>query len=110
MYGTTAAFFNRLQKRDKSAANSHVSDWMPLVLLWLLGLTGFLLETAVYALLPAVWGYGLLIFHVALAMDLLVLLPVSKFAHVLYRTAAIFLYNLKPVTQTEEGELAAAEG
>jgi len=110
MYGTTAAFFNRLQKRDKSAANSQVSDWMPLVLLWLLGLTGFLLEIAVYALLPAVWGYGLLIFHVALAMDLLVLLPVSKFAHVIYRTTAIFLYNLKPITQTEEGELAAAEG
>jgi ferredoxin len=110
MYGTTAAFFNRLQKRDKYAANSHVSDWMFLALLWLGGLTGFLLEIAVYALLPAVWGYGLLILHVALAMDLIALLPVSKFAHVIYRTTAIFLYNLKPVTQAEESELAIAEG
>jgi hypothetical protein len=83
---------------------------MPLILLWLLGLTGFLLEIAVYALLPAIWGYALLIFHVALAMDLILLLPVSKFAHVIYRTTAIFLHTLKPVTLAEENEPAIANG
>ena len=69
-----------------------------------------MLEIAVYALLPVLWGYWLLIFHVALAMDLITLLPVSKFAHVLYRTTAIFLYNLKPVIQAEGAEPAIAEG
>lgn len=110
MYGTTVAFYNRLQKRDKYSANSHISDWMPLILLWLLGLTGFLLEIAVYALLPAIWGYALLIFHVALAMDLIMLLPVSKFAHVIYRTTAIFLHSLKPVAPAEENEPVIANG
>ncbi len=110
MYGATAASINRLQKRDKYAAKSHVSDWMPLILLWLLGLTGFLLEIAVYALVPAIWGYSLLIFHMALAMDLILLLPVSKFAHVIYRTTAIFLHVLKPVAIVDEKEPAIANG
>jgi nitrate reductase gamma subunit/ferredoxin len=110
MYGTTVAFIKRLMKRDKYTAKSHVSDWMALILLWLMGLTGFLLEISVYALLPAVWGYALLIIHVALAMDLLTLVPVSKFAHVLYRTTAIFLYNLRPLPEVEHVKSAPAEG
>jgi ferredoxin/nitrate reductase gamma subunit len=109
MYGTTVAFIKRFRKQDRHSRNSQASDWMTLVLLWLIGLSGFLLEIAVYALLPAAWGYGLLIFHIALAMYLLVLLPVGKLAHVLYRTLAIFLNNLKPVPQTEESKLVAAE-
>lgn len=108
MYGTTAASYKRLQKRDKYTSDSHLSDWMPLILLWLLGLTGFLLEIAVYALLPAMWGYVLLIFHVSLAMDLFLLLPVSKFAHIIYRTTALFLHALKPAPAAEENEPAVA--
>jgi len=30
------------------------------------------------------------------------MLPFSKFAHLIYRTTAIFLRNLKPVEQTAE--------
>jgi ferredoxin/nitrate reductase gamma subunit len=101
MYGTSVAMVKRLQERDKSASHSHHSDWMFLTLLWLVGLTGFLLEIGVYALLPAAVSYILLIMHVALAMDLLVLLPFGKFAHVYYRTAALFLHSLKPLEQTE---------
>jgi ferredoxin len=109
MYGTSMAMLKRLQKKDRYAGHSHVSDWMFLVLLWLVGLSGFLLEIAVYALLPAAWGYALLIIHVALAMDLLVMLPFGKFAHVFYRTAALFIHHLKPVKQADESRLAVAE-
>ena len=109
MYGTSVAIYKRLRKQDKSASYSQPSDWIFLILLWLVGLTGFLLEIAVYAPPPATWGYTLLIIHVVLAMDLLVLLPFSKFAHVFYRTVAIFVRHLKPVEQTAESGLAAAE-
>jgi hypothetical protein len=35
-------------------------------------------------------------------MDLLVLLPFTKFAHIIYRTVAIFVHHLKPAEQTAE--------
>jgi hypothetical protein len=80
-----------------------------LILLWTTGLTGFLLEIAVYVPPPATWGYAMLIIHVALAMDLLILLPFSKFAHIFYRTVAIFIHHLKPVGQRVEDRLASVE-
>ncbi len=110
MYGTTAALIKRALKRDKATTHSHASDWILLALLWLLGLTGFLLELSVYALLAPTWGYALLVIHVSLAMTLLTLLPVSKFAHIVYRTIALFLYHLRPIEEVEEsGALAPVE-
>jgi nitrate reductase gamma subunit/ferredoxin len=108
MYGTSLALVRRFRKSDKYAANSHSSDWIFLVLIWLVGLTGFLLEISVYAPPPARWGYPLLIIHVALAMDLFALLPVSKFAHMLYRSTAIFLHHLKQKEKTEQEQTAVA--
>lgn len=101
MYGTSVAAIRRLQKRDESTAGSHHSDWTFLILLWIVGLTGFLLEISVYAMLPVSVGYALLIGHVALAMDVLVLLPFSKFAHAHYRLVALFLHYRKPVEQSQ---------
>ena len=106
MYGTTVAMIHRFQKRDESTSHSHFSDWTFLILIWLAGLTGFLLEIAVYNLFPAIWGYALLVIHVALVMDLFILLPFSKFAHMLYRTSALYVHYLKPVEQVEEQLLA----
>jgi len=106
MYGITVAMIHRLQKRDESTSDSHFSDWTFLILIWLVGLSGFLLEIAVYNIFPVDWGYALLIIHVALVMVLFVLLPLSKFAHMLYRTTALYFHNLKHVEQAEEQLLA----
>jgi len=102
MYGTSVALIRRLKKQDESTTHSHHSDWTFLILMWLVGFTGFLLEIAVYALLPVAFGYILLIVHVALAMDVLILLPFSKFAHAYYRSVALFLHNRKPIGQPQE--------
>jgi nitrate reductase gamma subunit len=110
MYGASAALLVRLRKRDRSTRLSHISDWMFLILLWLVGLTGFLLELAVYTLLPALWGYALLIVHVALAMDLLVLLPFGKFAHAHDRTAALLIHNLKNTKRAQAPSVVPVEG
>jgi nitrate reductase gamma subunit/ferredoxin len=103
LYGTSLAFYKRLQKRDKYTRSSEPADWILLALLWLVGLTGFLLEIANYAPAPATWGYPMLIVHVSLAMDLIVMLPFTKFAHVFYRTLALFLYALKPSPERVTG-------
>jgi ferredoxin/nitrate reductase gamma subunit len=101
MVGSSLAMADRWQKRGSKAGQSHHSDWTFLLLLWLTGLTGFMLEIAVYNLLPVPVGRVLLVAHVALAMDLLVLLPFSKFAHAYYRTIALFVRSLQQVAPVE---------
>jgi nitrate reductase gamma subunit len=101
MYGTSLALIRRLKKQDESTAHSHHSDWTFLILMWLVGFTGFVLEIAVYVALPAAMGYLALIVHIALAMDVLILLPFGKFAHAYYRSVAIFLHNRKAIEQPQ---------
>jgi ferredoxin len=110
LYGTSIAFYKRLQKQDKYASNSEAADWILLVLLWLVGLTGFLLEIAGYIPAQATWGYPMLVIHVSLAMDLIIMLPFSKFAHVFYRSTAIFLHNLKPLPERLPSQPVAQDG
>jgi nitrate reductase gamma subunit/ferredoxin len=99
MYGTSLTLIRRLKKHDESTTHSHHSDWTFLILMWLVGITGFVLEVAVYAVLPPLLGYAMLIVHIALAMDVLILLPFSKFAHAYYRSVAIFLHSRTAIEQ-----------
>jgi quinone-modifying oxidoreductase, subunit QmoC len=93
LYGVTVLIVNRLRGSYRAAQGSKPSDWLFLVLLWATAASGFLLELALY--LPhAQWGYGVFLFHVAVALDLMLLLPFVKFAHVLYRPVALFFYAL----------------
>ena len=108
MYGASLAALKRLRAADRSVQHSQASDWTFLALLWLVGLTGFLLESADYIQPTAMWGYAVLIVHVSLAMDLLVLLPFTKFAHVFYRTVALYVHALKPVPETVSAEASSA--
>ena len=107
MFGTSLALIRRWKKHDESTMHSHHSDWTLLILLWLVGFTGFVLEVAVYAALPATLGYLTLIVHIALAMDVLLLLPFSKFAHAYYRSVAIFLHNRKAIEQPQAARAEA---
>lgn len=102
IYGTSLAIYNRLRKDDETTAHSTVSDWVFLVFLWLTGVSGFALEIAVYLPPPDIWAYWTLLGHISLAVELLLLLPFSKFAHVLYRTIALYLHALKPLPVSEK--------
>lgn len=94
MYGVTWFMVNRATEHDTSSRFSKQSDWLFLVLLWGTGFTGFLIEVALYAPPTPDWGYTVFIGHVALAMDLLVLLPFTKFAHIMYRPIALFFQGI----------------
>ena len=101
VYGVTMAMIRRLRQSDVSSKYSTASDWVLLVLLWLTGTSGFVLEVALYLPQPAAWAYWTLLFHISIAVELLLLLPYTKFAHVIYRTAALYFHFLKPVTETQ---------
>jgi nitrate reductase gamma subunit len=93
--------FKRLMKQEVSTARSTPSDWSFLALLWLSGMTGFALEIALYLPQPQAWSYWMLLAHLVVVMELLFLLPFTKFAHAIYRIVALYFYALKPLPEAE---------
>jgi ferredoxin len=105
VYGATLLAWRRYQGTERSLRHSNVADWLFLVLLWLAGVTGFVLELALYLPEAPGWGYVVFLFHVAIAMELVLLVPVTKFAHAIYRPVALFFLALasNPASTAEEG-------
>ncbi len=94
VYGVSIFILNRLAKSNRAVKESKPSDWMFLVMLWVVGVTGFLIELSLYLPHPPSWGYWVFLFHVSVAMELMLLLPFIKFAHALYRPMALFFLAL----------------
>jgi ferredoxin len=105
--GTSIAALNRLRRADVTTAHSSAADWTLLALLWLAGTSGLALELAIYLPRPAPWAYWLLLGHVAVSVELLLLLPFTKFAHALYRTVAVFVHALGPGLAARRSEAGA---
>lgn len=103
VYGTTVVFVKRLRKSEVSLRDSHPSDWAFLSLMWLAGTSGLILELFLYTPVTPIWGYSTMIFHVAVAMTLVLMAPFTKFAHAMYRTVALYVGALKPVQERELG-------
>lgn len=95
VYGVSVLIFRRFTKSDKAHSKSTFSDWVFLILLWVGGVTGFVVELSLY-LPEAIWGYWMLLVHVSFSMELLILLPFTKFAHAILRTTALFVHSLQP--------------
>lgn len=94
VYGVTMLIFNRARRANRAVQHSTFSDWLLLVTLLVVALSGFLLELALYLPHAPAWGYWVLLFHAATAMQLMLLLPFTKFAHVVYRPVALFFNAL----------------
>ncbi len=93
LYGTAMMMLRRLRKADRYTSRSTFMDWAFIVLLFLAGLGGFLVDIAQYASLP-LWAYAFMVFHLVVVFDLLMLIPFTKFAHVVYRPMALWLSRL----------------
>jgi ferredoxin len=89
VYGTSMLILRRVRGTDPTTARSTVSDWTFLWMLWLAGVTGFVLEAALYLPGEPVWAYAVLLAHVAIAMALVLLAPFGKFAHAIYRPVGL---------------------
>ncbi len=99
VYGSTTLLMKRINKGpDKQAATSAPSDWVFLLLLWIAGITGFLTLIGEYAP-PMAITYYLLLIHVVLSMELVLLAPFTKFAHVFYRSVAIYIHQQRGATK-----------
>ena len=106
-YGVTVLLAKRLKAADKAHSYSRPSDWIFLVLLWLAGVSGFIVEAALYLPQAPLWGYWIFLFHVSVSITLVLLLPFTKFAHSLYRTVALYVHALKPVPERQPVSAAA---
>jgi heterodisulfide reductase subunit C len=101
VYGTTVLIIDRSRAASSSVRRSTTADWMLLGLLWVTGVTGFILELALYLPGAPVWGYWMFLVHVAVAMELVLLAPFMKLAHAVYRPVALFFVAL---ARTPEGD------
>jgi ferredoxin len=94
LYGSTFLIIRRARGQERSLRHSTVADWTLLSLLWIAGATGFVLELALYLPDAPAWGYWVFLFHVAVAMELVLLAPFTKFAHAIYRPVALLFLAL----------------
>ena len=94
MLGISMAFWNRLRKTDKYSSKSNFDDYFLLVFLWLFGATGFLVTGSLYITeIPASWAYYFFILHLIVVLELFILAPFTKFAHVWFRTFALWIHR-----------------
>ena len=105
VYGVTILIIDRYRATNRSVKRSTTADWMLLGLLWVTGVTGFVLELALYLPQAPAWGYWVFLVHVAVAMELVLLAPFMKLAHAVYRPVALFFVALaRTPAPTPEGD------
>jgi quinone-modifying oxidoreductase subunit QmoC len=94
LFGCVKVISDRLRSTD-DVQTSTAFDWMFVWLLLGVAATGFVIEILRFAVDPAVdsamvsVAYAIYFVHLVFVFQLLVYLPYSKFAHLLYRTTAM---------------------
>ncbi len=92
LYGAGYYLYRRYFIKDSYSKYSHQSDWVFVWLMFLAGLTGFLLDVFMWVNLP--WpAYITFAVHLVIVFDLLVSAPFTKFAHAIYRPLAIWMLS-----------------
>jgi ferredoxin len=103
LYGTTYAFIGRLTKSKPPYQNSHSTDWMFLILLWLTTFTGIL----IHIFIALGWPYPtyvIYVIHLMVAIPMLVLeVPFAKWSHLAYRPVVLFLTKVIQSYQASRG-------
>ncbi|MDD4857070.1 MAG: 4Fe-4S dicluster domain-containing protein [Candidatus Krumholzibacteria bacterium] len=84
----------RLGRRSEYSKYSHRTDWAFLALVALSVVSGYVMVAFRFMHMPMA-AYGTYAFHLVFVFNLLVSLPFTKFAHVLYRPIALWLAGVK---------------
>jgi len=90
VYGSVYFIYKRLEAKEEYATSSDFMDWTLLLLLLLVGVTGFLLDLFLLADIP-LGVYVTYALHLIVVFDLLITAPFTKFVHALYRPFALWL-------------------
>jgi len=98
--GVMLAFRRRLRDRDAAVLQSFTEDFMPLILLFSISMSGLFL-TVSYTWLKG-YGYAFLsIFHAVTVIFTLISLPFGKFFHIFMRPAQFGVAIYKKIGQGE---------
>jgi heterodisulfide reductase subunit C len=89
VYGSGYFIYKRLEGKEEYATYTQFTDWTFLLLLLVVGVTGFLLDLFVLADM-AILAYATYSLHLIVVFDLLITAPFTKFAHALYRPLALW--------------------
>lgn len=84
--GLGIMFYKRILKKEKSE-NSSYYDWIFLIFLFLLTLSGAGLEASRFLNWP--FAYYVYVFHLTCVWIIVIYAPYTKFGHVIYRTTAM---------------------
>ncbi|MEX0982313.1 MAG: hypothetical protein WD577_14480 [Bacteroidales bacterium] len=86
LVGLGIMIFNRLTRRDGTERSSY-GDWLFIVAMFLLTVSGVLVQAARFA----EWSlaYHIYFFHLFCVWFVIIYLPYTKFGHVIYRTVAM---------------------
>jgi len=110
LYVTGDFLLGRLRKEDNIHKFSEPTDWVFLVLLFLVALTGILVHVSRLSGLPLA-TYSTYVVHMAIVVPMLVVeVPFGKWGHMFYRPFAAYLAAVKQgaaETAARETELAA---
>lgn len=85
--GCSIIIYNRLKLKED--LTSTYFDWYFLIVLYLVTITGIFTEALRFWNIPNI-AYPMYFVHLVFVFNLLIYFPYSKFAHIMYRTVAIF--------------------
>ena len=95
LFGSVYFIVGRIRKNKESHKYSHHSDWLFIILLFLIALTGILIHIFRYLNMPLATYYMYVIHLMAYAPWALVVIPFSKWTHLAFRPLAIYFASLK---------------
>ncbi len=95
LYGVSVAMYQRYQGRANHLKYSTLADWWLLVFLFVLAITGFWLDFTVTFRWHERFDDVVLLLHTVMAMELVLLVMMTKLAHAIYRPLCLGLYFLQ---------------
>ncbi len=91
LYGVSVSLYQRSRGQANYLTRSTLSDWWLLAFLLVLAVTGFWLEVAVSLGLQQGLNDVVLLIHTVMAMELVLLVMVTKLSHAIYRPLSLGL-------------------
>lgn len=95
LYGLLVLMGKRMKKDEPSSRRTTFGDAWLLIFLLVLDVTGFVLLAVVTFGIKGTFSDLLLLVHSVMAMELVLLLTLTKLGHALFRPMALFLHFLK---------------